>query len=89
MKTNHARGFKDERSSRAVFGRYLYGYSRKTVIGDTIFTIGACATTDDHTNGKHGIARDRRGAKKFVHSRTRFHAKAAIQKILSSERLTD
>ena len=48
-------------------------------------TIRASSTSGDHTNGKHGIAKDRRGAKKFIRTRTRFHENAATRKLLTEE----
>lgn len=42
-------------------------------------------TCGDHTNAKRGIAKDRRGAKKFVNSRTRFHENAATRKLAGNQ----
>jgi len=52
-KTNHRRGFKDEKDYSTPPG--------------------------DFTNGKHGAANNRRGAKKFANSRTRFHENSALR----------
>lgn len=80
MKTNHQRQFKDKRSSRAVFAKYyVNGNTKVGVLSDTI--IMACATCGDHTNGKRGIAKDVKGAKKFVNSRHRFHENQALKKM--------
>jgi len=80
LKTNHQRGFRDKRHSRAVFEKYYAGGSSNYApLSGRL--ISACATTGDHANGKRGIARDVRGAKKYVRSRTRFHENAATKKL--------
>ena len=80
MKTNHQRNFKDTRDPRAVFKNYYVGGSWvMSELADRFIAAGA--TSGDHTNGKRGIAKDRRGAKKFVHSRTRFHENVALKQI--------
>lgn len=84
MKTNHQRGFKATRSSREVFSSYIVGsWLGKVPEADVI--VGASVTCGDHTNGKRGIAKDKRGAKKFVRSRVRFHQKAALRKAATEE----
>lgn len=35
----------------------------------------------DHVNGKHGAAKKRKGYKKFLNSRNRFHQNSIIQKL--------
>ena len=81
MKTNHQRGFKDKRDSRAVFNSYIAGGNWvHSELADRF--IAASATCGDHTNGKRGIAKDVRGAKKFVNSRLRFHENAALKKLV-------
>lgn len=78
MKTNHQRGFKDTRSSRAVFADYdVFSESRHLPLSDR--TVSAVVNCSEHTNGKRGIAKDRKGAKKYMNSRTRFHENAALQ----------
>lgn len=80
MKTNHQRNFKDTRDSRKVYNDYIvFGNTRKNPVSDT--SVGAGTTCGDHTNGKRGIAKDRRGAKKFINSRSRFHENAATKKL--------
>jgi len=44
--------------------------------------IGATSTRGDHTNGKHGIAKDRKGAKKYIRTRIRFHENQATRKLM-------
>ena len=81
MKTNHQRQFKDKRSSRAVYAKYFVnGGTKVGKLSDT--SISASATCGDHTNGKRGIAKDVRGAKKFINSRHRFHENQALKKVV-------
>lgn len=83
MKTNHKRGFKDTKAPRAVFSRYIvFGQCVKLELSDR--NVAAHVTCGDHTNGKRGIAKDRRGAKKYIHSRSRFHENMALQKMVTS-----
>lgn len=80
MKTNHQRGFKETRSSRDVFRKYIAGGSHAFLPLSDRYEA-ACATSGDHANGKRGIAKDVAGAKKYVRSRTRFHENAATRKL--------
>lgn len=83
MKTNHQRQFVERRDPNAVFSNYyVFGESRKLSLSDK--GISAVTTCGDHTNGKRGIAKDRRGAKKFLNSRERFHEKAALKRMVDS-----
>lgn len=62
MKTNHQRSFKDKKDGNAVFNSYIvFGKTVRLPLSDK--SIGAGVTCGDHTNGKRGIAKDRRGAK--------------------------
>lgn len=82
MKTNHQRGYKDKRSSRQVYSKYFVGGGEtvKSTLSDR--SVSAIAVTcGDHTNAKRGIAKDKRGAKKYVNSRIRFHENAAVKKL--------
>jgi hypothetical protein len=84
MKCNHQRSFKDRRAPRSVFGHYGYlGRLAKTELCD--MAISASVSTGDHTNGKRDIAKDKRGAKKYVASRTRFHESMALTKFAQDE----
>lgn len=88
MKTNHQRNFRDSRAPRQVYAKYFVGgNSVYSEMADRI--ISACATSGDHTNGKRGIAKDKRGAKKFVNSRTRFHENAATARLAKSAGLAE
>ena len=82
MKTNHHRGFKDTRNPNAVYDNYIvFEGHRASNICDKI--VGAHTTCGDHTNGKRGIAKDRRGAKKYINSRFRFHENNATRRLVS------
>lgn len=81
MKTNHQRNFKDTRDSRSVYNNYVvFECLVKMQLSDHIVSAGV--NCGDHTNGKRGIARDRRGAKKYIRSRTRFHENAATKRMI-------
>lgn len=43
--------------------------------------VRACSSLGDAVKGKHGIARDRKGAKKFVHSRRRRKDRDTLKQI--------
>lgn len=82
MKTNHQRGFKDTRNPRAVYSHYYVGGGELTKLPLSDRMVGAKSVTcGDHTNAKRGIAKDRRGAKKYVVTRTRFHENAATRRL--------
>jgi hypothetical protein len=78
MKTNHQRGFKDSKDP----GRYAYsppgGTGKYSEIADK--AIGAC-WGGDNSNGHRGYAKAKRGGKKFVNSRIRFHENQAVNRI--------
>lgn len=62
MKTNHKRGFKEKRDPNVVFSRYtVFAESVKLELSGR--SVNAHVTCGDHTNGKRGIAKDRRGPK--------------------------
>lgn len=83
MKTNHQRRFKDTRAPRAVFAAYfVFGETRLLPISG--LSVSAGVTCGDHTNGKRGIAKDRRGAKKYLNSRTRFHEDQALRQLVAT-----
>ncbi len=68
MKTNHRRRGKDNRNYRAEY--FTLGIHEMAPDGEVVWA-NARGPGVDHCCGKHGAARDRRGAKKFVHSRIR------------------
>ena len=61
--------------------RWHKGFGEKVKIGDTIIQVGAIAHLDDTTNGKRGVAKRLRGAKKFVRTRIRAKVKEATRKL--------
>ncbi len=81
MKTNHKRGFKDKRFSRQVFAKYeVLNYGVVCKLSDRV--VSGYVNSSDHCCGKRGIRRDRKGAKKFVNSRFRFHEDMALKKLV-------
>lgn len=84
MKTNHQRNFKDKRASRSVFSNYtVFSESVSLHLADKSISANVCC--GDHTNGKRGIAKDRKGAKKFINSRFRFHENMALKKLVKDD----
>lgn len=84
MKTNHQRNFRENTDPNAVLGKYIaYSARLRLPMSDRIVSAGV--TASDHTNGKRGIAKDRRGAKKFINSRARFHENAALKRLLATQ----
>lgn len=74
MKTNHRRGFTAKRSKKSGGFHTV----KKSALSDR--AIGA-SIGYDFTDGNRGMAKAKRGAKKFVRSRTRFHEKAATKRL--------
>ena len=74
MKTNHQRGFRAKsHSDNAMF---------MTVRVDPLSdTSHAASIGNDFSNGRRGEAKAKRGAKKYVTSRTRFHQKATVREL--------
>jgi hypothetical protein len=62
--------------------RWRKAFWDKTKIGDTIIQVGAMANLDETTNGKRGVAKRLRGAKKFVRSRIRAKANEATKRLV-------
>ena len=79
MKTNHRRKGKDNPNNPSEY------FDKERIQLDTegnpIFAISTTAIVD-HCKGKHGAARDRAGAKKFVHSRRRRRTRDWLKKQL-------
>lgn len=61
----------------------LHGWARKSEFAD--MTIGG-SIGNDFCNGRRGMARSVKGAKKFVRTRIRFHEKATLDKMLKDEK---
>jgi hypothetical protein len=80
MKTNHQRGFVEK------YRKYGIGKGEFTTFsghGETVLSgrrINATATVASENST--GVRRDKAGAKKFVHSRTRFHEDAALKRLV-------
>ena len=62
-----------------MLDKSLHGWQNTSVFADKC--IGA-DIGNDFSNGHRGMARAVAGAKKYVRSRTRFHEKTAVQKIM-------
>lgn len=74
MKTNHRRGYKAETHPKKGGTRF----QKKGVLSDA----APVAMSDfESSNGNRGMAKQVRGAKKFVNSRFRFHENAATKKL--------
>jgi hypothetical protein len=73
MKTNHQRQFKA--SYRQYGGSPMGSTGCISLLADKV--VGA-SWGGDNSNGHRGIAKAKRGAKKFVRSRIRFAEKLAI-----------
>lgn len=83
MKTNHQRNFRENTDPNAVLHKYIvYSARVRLTLSDRFVCAGV--TGSDHTNGKRGIAKDRRGAKKFINSRARFHENAALKRLVAA-----
>jgi len=80
VKTNHQRGFVEEKRPDKGFSQGV-----KLTLSDRIVGAGSTPPSWDHTNGKRGAAKDRKGAKKFIRTRTRFHENAALRKLAKEE----
>ncbi len=89
MKTNHQRGFKERvtafvgPSRDGSGGKAFKGFNATSVLADV--GVGASANVHDTTDGKHGVARNIRGAKKFVRSRIRFHENMKTRELTKEE----
>lgn len=76
-KTNHQRNFKAKKHGPTRY--HLFWGRGHTPLSDK--DIQASASGGDACCGKRGHRRDRRGAKKFIHSRTRLHERIALAKL--------
>lgn len=87
MKTNHKRNFKEKvkPSTAKVSERPYLNFGQLVYLPLSDRFVSGHSSNGDHTNGKHGIAKDRRGAKKFIRTRTRFHENQATRKIVIQE----
>lgn len=62
----------------------MHSWGRKVKVGDEIIAAGAYIG-NDFSNGRRGMAKAVRGAKKFVRTRIRVKAKAATQKLANKD----
>ena len=76
MKTNHQRQFK---AARHTDNAMWSDTRRDPLSGTAVFTL----ITNDFSKGRRGEAKAKRGAKKFLNSRLRFHQKAVLRQTLS------
>lgn len=76
MKTNHRRGF----VARGHRDQAMYGTSGNAPLAGKRFGAGI---GNDFVKGNRGMAKDKKGAKKFVRSRIRFHENAATKRATS------
>lgn len=74
MKTNHQRGFVAKKHT------YSGGFGTGVTASLSDKRIGA-SIGYDFTDGHRGMAKAKRGAKKFVRTRTRFHENAATERL--------
>lgn len=84
MKTNHQRNFRENTDPNYVFCKYI-AYSARVRLAMSDRIVSAGVTVSGHTNGKRGIAKDRRGAKKYINSRARFHENAALKRLVATQ----
>lgn len=80
---NHRRG-SGYRDSKFYIGQRTCRYSTFFGLADTPLSgkaIRASSHNNDHTDGAKGVRKDKAGAKKFIHSRTRHHEDAALKRI--------
>lgn len=77
-KTNHQRNFKGTKDSERYSGSPMGGTGKTSILADV--RVGA-GWGGDNANGHRGHAEARRGAKKFVNSRIRFHENAKTQQL--------
>jgi hypothetical protein len=77
MKTNHRRNFKAKRHRDSS----MMQFSSKAQLADV---APSASIGNDFTNGNRGMAKDKRGAKKYVRSRVRFHDNMATKKLVAS-----
>ena len=78
MKTNHQRGFKANKP-RAKGCSY---FSKRGAVAD--IALFARVGVEQRYDGKQGVARSVRGAKKYINSRFRHHENAATRRLASN-----
>lgn len=73
--------YADGRVERFLTSDGFKFFNDKTKVGDEIIQACSSANVHDVSNGKRGVAKNIRGAKKYVRSRIRFNANAATQRL--------
>jgi hypothetical protein len=82
MKTNHRRGFVARGDSYKCIAHgfvTFHGHGETTLSGRRVNASATLASENSR-----GVRRDRAGAKKFIHSRTRFHEDAALRLLIKN-----
>lgn len=77
MKTNHQRSYKAKKDSERYKFSPMGGIKTKSVFAQVAV---AASWGGDNSNGHKGYAKVKRGAKKFVRTRLRFHENAQTKK---------
>jgi hypothetical protein len=57
-------------------------FTESVTVGDEVIQVSSIANIHDTNNGKHGVAKNIRGAKKYVRSRIRAKANEVTKKLL-------
>lgn len=83
MKTNHQRGFKANKP-RAKGGSY---FNKRGVFTD--IALFARVGVEQRYDGKQGVARSVRGAKRNINSRFRHHENAATRRLACEQNESD
>lgn len=71
-KTNHRRGFRANKHRNHA----MWGAASRSTYADKSFGV---SIANDFNKGNRGMAKNKRGAKKFLRSRTRFYEKAKLK----------
>lgn len=77
MKTNHRRNFKE--TYRMYGGSPIGGTAKYSAFADVVISAG---WGGDNSNGHRGIAKAKRGGKKYVRSRIRYHENQKTKSLL-------
>jgi hypothetical protein len=80
VKTNHRRGYVAAKPRNET----IFYHGRKAVYADRVIEVHG---TRQFYDGHRGIAQAKRGAKKFIRSRERFHSKVMLRQSLRAESL--
>ena len=78
MKTNHQRNFKENKSPKRYAASPMGMALRKSNLADKVVLA---SWGGDNSNGHRGYAKAKRGGKKFLNSRIRFHENNALRQL--------